>query len=66
MEHLDHYDKLIIHFLANRGPSNTNEIADKVGISWATAREHLQRLSKMKYVVSAQMGRATVWKVWGA
>lgn len=64
MEHLDHYDRAIIHFLGIRGESNTNEVAEKLRIGWATAAQHLERLRAMKYVVAAKRGKIINWRLW--
>lgn len=63
MKTLDYYDKLIIHFLGNAGKRNTNEIADELGISWATVRAHVLRLEKLKLITRKKHNGKTVWAV---
>ena len=63
LEHLDHYDRIIINFLANRGESTTNEVSTTLTISWATATKHLTKLEKMGYVSRAEVGNETRWAI---
>ena len=58
---LDHYDKMIIHFLGNRGKSNTNEIAENLKISWKTANEHLYKLNQLGFVNTMKIGKIVYW-----
>ena len=61
MGHLDQYDKQILRHLINKGESNANQIAENLGISWATTLKHLEMLSKMGYVVSKKKGKITLY-----
>jgi len=47
---LDYYHKMIIHFLGNRRIANTNEVAENLKISWATANKKLHQLHHYGYV----------------
>jgi Mn-dependent DtxR family transcriptional regulator len=51
MNHLDHFHRAIIHFLGNKGPSNTNQVAVGLNISWATAKKKLMELLYMGYII---------------
>lgn len=63
MARLDHYDRAIIHFLGNRGESNTNEVADGVGISWITADTHLKKLNSIGYILTRKKGKIIYWRL---
>jgi DNA-binding transcriptional ArsR family regulator len=63
MVRLDHFDREIIHFLGNRGESNTNEISENLKISWATTNIHLNKLKKMGYVKSNRDGGIIYWEL---
>jgi Mn-dependent DtxR family transcriptional regulator len=54
MNHLDNYEMMIIHFLGNRGPSNTNQVADGLKISWATADKKLKALYEKGYLLKKE------------
>jgi Mn-dependent DtxR family transcriptional regulator len=63
MVRLDHFDREIIHFLGNRGDSNTNEISENLKISWATSQIHLKKLVRMGYVSSYKTNKIITWKL---
>jgi len=57
MNPLDNYQRQIIHYLGHRGASNTNQIAEGLKISWATANKKLIILYQVGYVVK----KGTLW-----
>lgn len=63
MRTLDYYDRLIIHYLGNAGQRNMNEIAEELGISWATVHKHVLRLEKLKFLSRKKRNGKTVWAV---
>lgn len=63
---LDSIDRTILRFLfRHRSWATTNHIADRSGIAWATAKDHLKDLERYGYVIRGQKGNLYYWKVNG-
>lgn len=65
-QRLDSIDRAILRFLfRHRNWATTNNIAERSGIAWATANDHLKDLARHGYVVRGQKGELFYWKVNG-
>lgn len=63
MQHLDHYERAIIHYLGHVPVATTNQIAENLKISWATVNKKLDRLLSLGYV-ERRMGPLVRGKEW--
>jgi predicted transcriptional regulator len=41
---------------------STTEVADKAGISWNTAKGHLEKLHKLRWIAKKRIGVKEEWK----
>lgn len=63
MKRVDHIDRAILKVLFQlHGWVNTNQIADRVGIAWQTAENHLDKLNNFGYVVKGKKGTSFYWR----
>jgi len=63
---LDSIDRAILRFLLrHRGWTTTNNIAEKAGIAWATAKIHLNDLARYGYVIKGEKRKQIYWKING-
>lgn len=60
---LNRNQKLIIHFLGNRGESNTNEVATGTQMSWGGALKNLQILYKKGYINKRRGTNNLYWEL---
>ena len=44
-----------------RKPITTNEIAERTGMAWATAKKYLEILEEEGYVAAAERGNSLYW-----
>ncbi|MCK4327797.1 MAG: hypothetical protein KAW41_05010 [Candidatus Diapherotrites archaeon] len=61
---LDVFDKAILHYLLHiPGWATTNNIANRLEVSWNTADAHLKRLVGYGFVIKKATGNKVLWRV---
>jgi Mn-dependent DtxR family transcriptional regulator len=61
---LDPYDRVILETLyRTRRELNTNEIAKEMSVQWITAKRHLDKLRRLRYVKPKENGDVTYWEL---
>lgn len=63
-DYLDSFDRAIIRMLyATKAKYNTNQIADKLNMSWSTAETHLHKLRQLGFVIAEKRGELWCWRI---